>query len=356
MKILILSKKDLFALNIIRCLSKTRMECHVFGQGKMWSIILSKYCHKYVDCNFGTLQEPNDSVIDRINDYCLKHKISFVIAGDYETSYFFSRIKNKLSFGINAFPCSEPEKLRMLENKWEFSLLLEDLKLPYPRTVLVENTQQLSAVKMEFPRLVKPLCCEGGNVFDYIKHDQKAYLEIAQSKPVFPLIVQEFIPGIDVDLSILAHQGKIVAWSMQKWINRYTLQFFVSDELLELGRRIVSATNYEGVAHFDLRLDERDNSFKLIECNPRFWNSLRASWRNGVNFAELGLLLAAGENVVEQNISKNIQYIIPGMVFSELKKRNISILNKIPRATYVDLAQMLLDPLSFLCSLISRRL
>ena len=98
---------------------------------------------------------------------------------------------------------------------------------------------------------------------------------------------------------------------MQKYINPYTIQFFTSEKLLDLGRRIVAATNYEGVACFDLRIDERDNSMKFIECNPRFWNSLRASWRNGVNFVELGIMLAEGKEIPAENVSKNILYFVP---------------------------------------------
>lgn len=354
MKILILCKKDLFALNMVRCLSDQKVECHIFGQGRMWMTALSKYCAGYVDCDFGTLQAPNDAVIDKINGYCLKKKISIVVAGDYDTNYIFSMIKRRLASEVLAFPSSGFETLEILNNKWKFAQLLESLKLPYPRTVLVENLAQLSAVDMEFPRFVKPFRSEGGDFLKYIKHDEKDYLASGQLPSNFPLLVQESIPGKDIDFSVLAHRGKIVAWSMQKWIDPDTLQFFASKELLDLGKRIVAATNYEGVAHFDLRVDERDNSMKFIECNPRFWNSLRASRRNGVNFIALGLRLAQGKEIPEENISKNIQYVLPGRVFSQLKRGKISILKSMPQATKEDIKQIILDPLSFVCALVTR--
>jgi len=356
MKVLILSKNSLFTLHEMRCLSDLKAECHVFGQGKMWMARLSKYCHRYINCDFGTSQMPNDSIIDKINNYCLKYKISFVIAGDYDTNYFFSRLKSSLAPGVRAFPLPRPEILETLHDKWNFAQLLEGLKLPYPRTILVENVAQLNAVNMEFPRLVKPLRCEGGYLSKYIKQNQEIYLAIGRSPLNFPLIVQEFIPGKDTSISILAFQGKIVAWTMYEYINSYTQQFFFSEKLLNLVRRVIEATNYEGVINFNLRLDERDDSFKFLECNPRFWNSLRASWRNGVNFITLGLMLAEGKKIPAENISKNIQYVLPGRIFSELKKGKISILKNIPQATRNDLKQMFGDPLSLICSIVSKRL
>jgi predicted ATP-grasp superfamily ATP-dependent carboligase len=356
MKILILSKKDHLALYIMRCLSDLKAEIHIFGQGSLWMTRMSKYCRGYVRCDFGTPEFPNDFILDRINNYCLKHKISLVVAADYDTNYFFSRVKSRLAPGVIAFPTPAPGTLETLHDKWKFAELLESLKLPYPRTVLVENVEQLKAVDMKFPRLVKPLHCEGGHPLKYVKQSKEDYLASGQLSLNFPLLVQEFIPGRDIGLCILARRGKIVAWAMQEYINPYTLQFFTSKKLLDLGRRVVEATNYEGVVDFDLRIDERDNSFKFIECNPRFWNTLRASRRNGVNFIVLGLMLAHGKEIPSENISKNIHYIFLGRVFGELKRGRMSILKNIPQSTKEDLRQMIFDPLSCICSCFLKQL
>ncbi len=338
----------------MRCLSDEKAECHILGQGKMWMARLSKYCRGYVSGDFGTPQVPNDSIIDRINNYCLKHKISLVVAGDYDANYVFSRVKSRLASGITPFPLSEPETLEILNNKWKFSLLLESLKLPYPRTVLVENVAQLEAVDMEFPRIVKPLQCEGGFALKYIKQNKEEYLACGRLSSNFPMLVQEYVPGKDVCLNVLAIKGKVVAWAMYEYINPYTLQFFTSEKLLTWGREVVEETKFEGVADFDLILDERDNSLKFLECNPRFWNSLRAVRRNGVNFALLGLMLAEKKEIPAENISKNIQYVFPGRVFGELKRGNISILKDTPQATKEDLKEIIFDPFSFLCAVFSR--
>lgn len=355
MRVLILSKKELFALNVMRCLSDVKAECHVFGHGMMWAVILSKYCRRYSKCDFEVFQAVPDLAIDKIRTYCSKHKISFIIAADYDTSQFLSRIRSQLGHEVFVFPGVSSETLETLNNKWKFAQLLEKNDLPHPRTILVENAEQLSQVVIEFPRIVKPLKCEGGLLSEYVKKNAEEYLANGSLLSNFPMLVQEFIPGEDVCFSILAHRGKIVAWTMQRWINSYTSQFFTSRELFDLGQRVVAVTNYEGVAHFDLRIDARDNSIKFIECNPRFWNSLRASKWNGVNFVVLGIMLAEGREIPE-NTSNNIRYVLPARVFSELKMGKILSLKNIPYSTRNDLKQMFGDPLSLICSMFSKRL
>ena len=352
MKVLILSKKDDFAIYIMRCLSDLKAECHVFGQGMLWAVVTSKSCRGYTRCDFEAFQENIELAIEKVNSYCGKHKISFVLAADYDTGHLLSRIKARLRSEILVFPCAAPDTLEALNNKWKFVQMLKHNDLPYPRTVLVENKEQLEAVDMGFPCLVKPLVCEGGDSSKYIKLNKEDYLASGRLSSNFPSLVQEFIPGKDICLSILARQGKVGAWTMQEYINSYTMQFFTSEKLLDLGRRLVAATNYEGVACFDLRIDERDNSIKFIECNPRFWNSLRASWRNGVNFVALGIMLAEGKEIPSENVSKNILYFVPAYVFIFLARGKISMLKNLPEATCSDLKQMFFDPISLMFSMI----
>lgn len=248
LKVLILSDTDGFTLNIMRCLSDLNAECHVFGQGRMWIIRTSKYCRRYTKCDFGVFRENIELLIEKINSYCGKHKISIVLSSNYGTGHLLSRIKFRLNPEILVFPCTTPEILEAFDNKWEFKQMLERNNLPQPRTVLVENQKQLDAVDLGFPCFVKPLRGTGGASLNYMKRDKKDCLASGQLPLKFPLLVQEFVPGKDIDLSILAHQGKVVAWTMQEWINPYTLQFFTSEELLDLGRRVVAAVNYEGVS------------------------------------------------------------------------------------------------------------
>jgi biotin carboxylase len=118
----------------------------------------------------------------------------------------------------------------------------------------------------------------------------------------WPILAQEFIPGSDIDLSVLADRGRIVAWTVQRaHSNRLgDLEFLQHPRILEIGASLVGATGYHGVAHFDLRIDARTNEPVFLEANPRFWGSLRHSLWSGVNFPALGIALAQGKDVASE--------------------------------------------------------
>jgi predicted ATP-grasp superfamily ATP-dependent carboligase len=69
------------------------------------------------------------------------------------------------------------------------------------------------------------------------------------------------------------------------------MRFPDDDRVVSLGRDICRASGYHGVAHIDMRIDERTGQVNVIEFNPRFWGSLiYASWM-GVNFLEAGVAI-----------------------------------------------------------------
>ena len=354
MNVLLLCRTEIFALNVLRCLADSKVKSCVFGHGKMWSVSLSKHCREYVQCYFTDFRNPGAGLIEKINTYCETRKIDFVIPTDYETAYLLAKIKRHLKRCTKPFPVSEPDVLEMLDDKWEFAKLLAANDLPFPKTFLVETFEQLEKIDLPFPRIVKPFrvrrVWSGGIGASYLKKNQAEYLASGRDKGSCPLLVQEFIPGIDIDLSILAHEGKIVSWTIQKWIKNDTLQFMSSKEILDLGRKVVAAVNYDGVAHFDLRIDERDGSVKFLECNPRFWGTLRASMWNGVNFVGDGLMVGQGKISMRQNVSKDITYVLPATILSKLLRGKLSEIRNIPDASKQDLKQIISDPLSCLCS------
>ncbi len=100
---------------------------------------------------------------------------------------------------------------------------------------------------------------------------------------------------MDIDLSVLALKGEIVAWTVQSWNEDKILEFSVNARCCALGREIIARTNFHGLAHFDMRIDDRDGTIKIIECNPRFWSSVAASMWQGTNFTELGVEAVMGE-------------------------------------------------------------
>jgi predicted ATP-grasp superfamily ATP-dependent carboligase len=53
------------------------------------------------------------------------------------------------------------------------------------------------------------------------------------------------------------------------------LSGFIHDRrALAIASEVVRATRFHGLAHFEMRIDQRDGTLYAIECNPRVWGSL----------------------------------------------------------------------------------
>ena len=55
---------------------------------------------------------------------------------------------------------------------------------------------------------------------------------------------------------------------------------------------MLRSLKWHGVAMVEFKKDERDNEFKLMEINPKFWGSLALSIRCGVDFPYLAAQMA----------------------------------------------------------------
>ena len=116
-------------------------------------------------------------------------------------------------------------------------------------------------------------------------------------------IIQNYINGYDIDMSVLCKNGKILAYTIQKgMINRNAdsfespigIQFLFEEKILNIIAKTMTVLNWSGVAHIDLRYDSNEDDFKIIEINPRYWGSLEGSKKVGVNFPYLHCLTSLG--------------------------------------------------------------
>jgi len=235
-------------------------------------------------------------------DFCERHGIRTVVAGDTRCSRFLLHTAPLFPPGVQCFPMCEPELFEQLYDKWRFATLLEELSLPGPRTTLIRCAEDLERCGLEPPAIIKPTQGEAGHgietarTVDELRRIVGARADLEEN----PLVLQSYIPGDDIDLSLLAHRGRCVAWTIQQRAESGVMRFFDRSDVLELGQELVRRTGYHGVMHLDLRIDRRNGRVVILESNPRFWGSLCYSVWTGVNFLDLGLRLMEGEDVARQ--------------------------------------------------------
>jgi len=296
---LIVSIDDHFAYWGAVCLDVAGRDVSVMGARAWGATRLSSRLRSYTSCGFAALRQSDLSLLDYIDSYCATHRIDWIVPADLPATLLVARGRDRLN-SAQTFPVSEPSLIETWNDKGKFAALLTELGLPTPRTWLFSSETDPLLDSLTYPVMVKPPRGEGGNgvrKFDN-RTDLDAMLPRMSRRYGWPLLVQDYIPGIDIDLSALADRGRIAAWTIQKRHPSHPdlLEFVDDPRVLRLGAGLIQKCGYHGLVHFDMRLDERTGEPVFIEANPRFWSSIRHSMWMGVNFPALGLELASGDD------------------------------------------------------------
>jgi predicted ATP-grasp superfamily ATP-dependent carboligase len=106
------------------------------------------------------------------------------------------------------------------------------------------------------------------------------------------------------------------------------VEYTEDEQAVDVGRRLVSAIGWDGVADIDLIFDERDKNVKILEINPRFWQSLLGSLAAGVNFPLIACLTAIGIECPRTRKTRPVKYARPSisvyMLLSRLLGRKLA--------------------------------
>lgn len=290
---LVISTNEHLTLRLLRCLGILSIKADILAlSNSSQSTKVSKFCRKYTAYAGNILTSEWEAIAHQINQYCRQEKIAVIIPSGIQATFILSKIQPLINTA-KIFPLDRPETIQRIHNKWHLYADLSPRGLSFPKSILLENIKQLQNIDLQFPIMVKPIeLADGRGIkkLDSLAETEK-YLTTEQLDNQLPLILQEYIEGFDIDLSVLANQGEIMAWTVQRAFPHH-IEIFRNDAVLELGKQMISFYNFTGVAHFDLRVDQRTNQIKILECNPRLWASIEASLWYGVDFIHLGILLA----------------------------------------------------------------
>ena len=243
-----------------------------------------------------------------------------------------------------------------------FSNLLKQTKLPHPKTIIIDsNIDDFEICNLKFPLVIKPAKGTGGSgVFKLNSNNEVKQWLGEKAKPI-TYVLQEYIDGYDIDCSVLSRKGEIIAFTIQKGVlyeeNKFkpaiALKFCNDEEILRIVKALIKSLNWSGVAHIDLRFDNIEKTYKIIEVNGRFWASVEGSLKANVNFP-----LIYCQSALEM---KDIKYAFKPIIFYRFK----GAINKIIQtpwlifnlsfiANQTTLPYCIKDPLPFLIKFINR--
>lgn len=286
-------------LSGMRALARAGNICDIawnFGFGKHF--IKSKAIHRIFNVSM-----PKENELAYIED--IK---SLVRTGDYDIL---------LPFGLSSYAALSkhqqsilPHVAAMLPDFDTFKLANDKVSTNYyaanigvsvPQIVQLSQHQKIEDIanEMRYPVVVKARggsSSEGRLCFAKDKEELlKGYYHILEKKEAESTtapMIQEFIPGLVHDACCLFANGEPLYVLTQKRQHAYpisggpgALNITTHDKKLkETAIQLLSALNWHGPAQVEFKWDERDNTYKLIEINPKLWGTLDLSIKAGINF------------------------------------------------------------------------
>jgi len=292
-----------FALFVIHSfIDCPEVKLYVLSNQRWMPARFSRYCHKYIFKKFSAdASERFDAVVQVVSqshiDVILPIEMEWIAPQDAR--------RHALSDLAAIASVLDSKSFEVANNKWQIFKLMQEHGIPTPPTVLctLDGDFEQQIHHLEFPVLIKPVTAWGGEGirrFDNISQ-LREFLEQCDSEKIKNrYIVQSFLTGYVVGLNILCREGQLLAYTMQRGFipnpQRYAaaaaIRFIEREDVVEIGKKLVSVLGYSGVANVDMFYDTRENQVKVLELNTRFWGSLRGSYAAGVHFPYLACLAA----------------------------------------------------------------
>lgn len=230
-----------------------------------------------------------------------EHEIDVVFPVDLPTIEALASGASHLLVPVVALP--EPDVVASCHDKSRFAEVLSASDIAQPAEPVVIATaseiDDLDPALFVTPRFVKQVDGDGGIGVARVDSIEELADHVASGRPgtAPPLLLQEFVPGHDIDCSFYAEGGEMLAFAVQTRVAQTdpTVTFVVDDRVSQTCGAIVEALGYDGLGHADLRIDDRDGRVVAIELNPRVWGSVHYALAAGVNFPALAVSRALRE-------------------------------------------------------------
>jgi predicted ATP-grasp superfamily ATP-dependent carboligase len=135
-------------------------------------------------------------------------------------------------------------------------------------------------------------------------------------------VIQDYIPGAGFGFYGLFNRGELRAMFMHRRIRELPVTggastaaaAYYDERLRDLGVTLMTALKWHGVAMVEMKRDQRDGEYKLMEINPKFWGSLDLSIAAGVNFPYLACRMACDgdvEPVLDYDRHVKFRWLLP---------------------------------------------
>lgn len=259
----------------------------VVGEEETRKLQWSALCARHISLDFDGISDMR--VAELINECCAPDGNTVIIPADCRGIRLVGRIRQHLKARVVPFP--DLATLDLMDDKWQFYQLCQSHGLQVPETYYIGSKANLDydevVRKLGLPFVLKPTNESGSNGVQIIR-SREHYLQAVKHNEAYrfnSLIAQRYINGEDIDLSLLAINGRMSAYAIQQ-VDGARIEFVRNDELRDQVAKLCRESAFHGVMHIDARIETRTGRVFMIESNPRFWASLTAAAWCGLNFVE----------------------------------------------------------------------
>jgi len=312
--VILTSGKCCFTLAAARCLGQhgIRVACGE-SRGTAYAAFFSKYCSQRF--SYPPYETQPENFIDAICDFANKHQEFDVLMPTSTETYTIAKhidyIKSRSPH--LKIPLHSYDYIEFANDKQKISELAVKLKIPIPQTFHPHSNEEVKGIteSINYPAVIKIRSGASGLGMTYVYDSQKTVTTYEETVKKFSLdsnnlpIIQEYVPGIDYGAAALFNHGalkaKVVFKALESlppsggvMISRVSvLNEQMQDNLIALAREM----HWHGIIMADFRLDERDNTPKLLDVNPRFWFSLHQAIAADIEFPYLLYRIAIDDDI-----------------------------------------------------------
>lgn len=275
--------------------------------------------------------------IEEILSICINEKIDVVIPLVTRELLVFALHKKLFEQNGIYISVSDPEPLKIANNKYLLMKFCREMKIPVPDFYLVKSLNEFrdAAVKLGYPGnkiCFKPPVSNGLRGFRIIEEGQDRLYSLINEKPnniyisfdefasickdpkSFPeLIVMEYLPGDEYSVDVLVNNGKFLsAIPRSRDYIKMGISFvgtvIEDNEIIEFSRKIVEGLRLNG--NIGLQFKRDNNGIpKIIESNPRVQGTIVLCTAAGENMVYEAVKIGIGEKPDKPKINWGLKMI-----------------------------------------------
>lgn len=272
-------------LAVIRALGRHRIPLVVLHYLPVEMGPVSKYVGRSYRITPPNISE--EGFVDDILALADQHSGALLVPTDDYTLVALSKNKERLKEHYQVAAGNWDVVQRIVKKQYTYELA-ERIGVPYPKTAVCKNVEEIERkiTRFSFPCLLKP--CEGHQFYDIFRKKVLVVNSLRELRARYlqmegmgiGVMLQEIIPGdsaAGVNYNSYFVDGRPIAEFTARKV-RVDPPFFGSPraivskkipQIIEPGRSLLSAIGYQGFSCIEFKRDSRDGVFKLMEINGR---------------------------------------------------------------------------------------